>query len=565
MRLKTRRRVTDQAAAADGVGQDVHALTSLHEQLLEAAPDGAIRDATGRIETERALQVSEELWRMSLDGVLEGFALYRCVREAGSIVDFELSYINPAGAQTFGRSVSEVIGARILMLVPPVVQARGFAELVDIVETGQRNGNLQYGHADGIVQGGFNSRSWKFGDGIAVTWRDVTEHEHALAKLRASEQRFRASVQYLHDSLSVFSAVRDGRGGIVDFRWDYANDVSSAITGYSSAALEGRSLLEVLPDHGPSGMLEVYIDVVETGEPWVQPDLWYEDVWGDGQRQRRCFDVRATKLGDGFVVVTRDVTAQREEAQALEAARLKVEHANAELQVANETIRGFTAIAAHDLRSPITSILGFSTLLSEEWETTSEQNRRKFVATIQRQSQNLSMLVDDLLDSASIENGAMTTSPEPVILRAAIDQCVALSNQVAGVTVSCSPELVVRVDAGHLARILNNFVGNAFKYGEPPVRIEAARIEAGGRDCGAAGMIEVRVIDSGPGVPADFLSRLFGKFARADTPATRSQRGTGIGLSIVRGLAEINGGQARYEPNLPRGSCFVVKLPEGAS
>jgi signal transduction histidine kinase len=76
-------------------------------------------------------------------------------------------------------------------------------------------------------------------------------------------------------------------------------------------------------------------------------------------------------------------------------------------------------------------------------------------------------------------------------------------------------------------------------------------------------MVEVRVLDRGPGVPPEFVSRLFSKFARADTPATRAQKGTGLGLSIVRGLAEANGGQARYEANVPNGSCFVVELPTG--
>ena len=119
---------------------------------------------------------------------------------------------------------------------------------------------------------------------------------------------------------------------------------------------------------------------------------------------------------------------------------------------------------------------------------------------------------------------------------------------------SCSPALTVQVDPHHLGRILDNYVQNAFSYGEPPVRIDATRV---------GDMVKVQVLDNGPGVPPEFMSSLFGRFARADTPATRAQKGTGLGLSIVRGLAEVNGGQARYEPNVPNGSCFVVELPAG--
>ena len=239
----------------------------------------------------------------------------------------------------------------------------------------------------------------------------------------------------------------------------------------------------------------------------------------------------------------------------LDVERIRVEQAMAELQTVNEAIRGFTAAAAHDLRSPLVSIIGFSALLTKSWDTFSEEKRRTFVATINRQSQNLSTLVDDLLTSSRIEGGGLSTSPELIVLAGAIDRCLELGNRdIRSVTVSCSPDLIVRVDPHHLGRILDNYVQNAFKYGEPPVRIQATLV---------GDMVEVRVLDYGPGVPPNFVPRLFGKFARADTPATKAQKGTGLGLSIVRGLAEANGGLAHFEPNVPKGSCFVVELPAG--
>jgi signal transduction histidine kinase len=239
----------------------------------------------------------------------------------------------------------------------------------------------------------------------------------------------------------------------------------------------------------------------------------------------------------------------------LDVEKLRVEEANAELQVVNSEIRGFTAAAAHDLRSPVSSIVGFSSILTQSWETFSDDKRREFVASIERQSKNLSRLVDELFTLSSIEGGGLTTSPELVVLGEAIARCLEQgSGDAADVAVSCSPDLVVRVDPQHLARILDNYVQNAFKYGEKPVRIDATRL---------GDMVEIRVLDHGPGVPADFASRLFGMFARADSPATKAQKGSGLGLSIVRGLAEANGGQAHYEPNVPDGSCFIVQLPAG--
>ncbi|NMM24479.1 MAG: HAMP domain-containing histidine kinase [Phycicoccus sp.] len=236
-----------------------------------------------------------------------------------------------------------------------------------------------------------------------------------------------------------------------------------------------------------------------------------------------------------------------------DAERRKVEEANLDLQAVNEAMRSFVAVAAHDLRSPLASIVGFSALLKESWETLTDENRRKFVATIDRQSQNLSRLVDDLLTLSSVEGGSMNARPEAIRLEEALLRRLDLSGGDTGsVMVSCAPDLVVWADPDHLGRILDNYVQNALKYGEPPVQITAER-----RD----GMVEVRVTDHGLGVPPEFVPRLFGKFARATTPKTAAQKGTGLGLSIARALAELNGGETFYEPNVPNGSCFVVRLP----
>jgi signal transduction histidine kinase len=118
--------------------------------------------------------------------------------------------------------------------------------------------------------------------------------------------------------------------------------------------------------------------------------------------------------------------------------------------------------------------------------------------------------------------------------------------------VTCPPELVAVVDPSRHTRILGNYMGNAFKYGEPPVHIEAERV---------GDFVELRVRDHGLGVPPDFVSRLFTKFDCADTPTTRATQGTGLGLSIVKALAEANHGNARYRQDKPKGGCFVVRMP----
>jgi signal transduction histidine kinase len=127
-----------------------------------------------------------------------------------------------------------------------------------------------------------------------------------------------------------------------------------------------------------------------------------------------------------------------------------------------------------------------------------------------------------------------------------------LGEAAAGVTVVGPDHADVAADPDHVEQIVLNYVGNALKYGAPPVTVE---IVAGSR------AFVVRVRDSGPGIEAQFVPQLFEKFAQASTGATRQASGTGLGLSIVRGLARANGGDAWFEPNEPSGSIFAVRLP----
>jgi diguanylate cyclase (GGDEF)-like protein/PAS domain S-box-containing protein len=137
-------------------------------------------------------------------------------------------------------------------------------------------------------------------------------HERAIERARhEADTRFRSLVESLTDAVSVFAAVRDETGSIVDFTWIYANEAAGATTGYPPEDLVGKRLLEVLPAHR-DGTFAVYCDVVDNGTVYIDPALWYDDVWGDGQRRRRAFDVRASRVDDGFVVVSREVTAERE-------------------------------------------------------------------------------------------------------------------------------------------------------------------------------------------------------------------------------------------------------------
>jgi len=119
------------------------------------------------------------------------------------------------------------------------------------------------------------------------------------------------------------------------------------------------------------------------------------------------------------------------------------------------------------------------------------------------------------------------------------------------VTVTVCGPATALVDRGHLQQVLANVLGNAAKYGEPPVEIHVT---------GRTDAVELRVADSGRGVPPEFVPHLFDRFTRAKTGSATTRKGTGLGLFIVHQLVTANAGNIRYEPNRPSGASFVIRL-----
>lgn len=260
----------------------------------------------------------------------------------------------------------------------------------------------------------------------------------------------------------------------------------------------------------------------------------------------------------------------REEAEILQGLAMLVEvalerstiaerehQAATDLLQANETMREFVAIASHDLRTPITVIKGFAGLLEGRWEETSDADRSEYLSTISRQADRLARLVEDLLTVSRIDAGALEPDLHDVDLSAVLPRSVherSADGTVIGVVIP--PGLGARADPDHLDRIMANYLENAVIYGRTPISLEARAV---------GDFVEIRVRDSGDGVPETFVPRLFERFARADISKSKDKRGTGLGLSIVRGLAQAGGGDAWFEANQPSGACFGVRLPRAVS
>lgn len=218
-----------------------------------------------------------------------------------------------------------------------------------------------------------------------------------------------------------------------------------------------------------------------------------------------------------------------------------------DLERANTLLQDLVAIAAHEMASPITAILGFADVALQDGGLSG--GTRESLEVVRRQAERLGRLVSDLMTTSKIQ--VHTLQPQPGIVDVALaarNALQELGREPDCVVIKCPDGLRAWADPDHVQRILVNYLGNAFKYGAPPVVFEAStRGES----------VEVRVRDAGPGIPAAFEPKLFQRFSRAG----RSESpGNGLGLFIVRGLAIANGGDAWNEQQ-GIGACFAARLP----
>lgn len=152
---------------------------------------------------------------------------------------------------------------------------------------------------------------------VIVLVDNINELKEADQALKTSEERFRTSVEALLDGFAILSAIRDRKGKIIDFCYEYVNEAGCRLNQRTREQQVGHSLLELLPNHGPTGILQRYAQVVETGEPLVMESFDYEDTFGSGELARRAFDAQIFKLGDGIAISWHDVTPRKQAEEAL--------------------------------------------------------------------------------------------------------------------------------------------------------------------------------------------------------------------------------------------------------
>lgn len=221
-----------------------------------------------------------------------------------------------------------------------------------------------------------------------------------------------------------------------------------------------------------------------------------------------------------------------------------------ELVRMTELQREFVALAAHELRTPATTVYGLAATLAQR--DLPPELVEELQQTLHSQAERMSRLVEQLLDMSRLDAASIPLNPEPIALKAELEQIVranALGSE-HSVEIDVPESAAVVADRSVLERVVGNLVTNAVRHGEPPVRIVARQHDT---------HLRVSIQDSGEGIDPAFVPNLFDRFQRSDA-ARQTGTGAGLGLSIARLYARAHGGDLVYDPDAD-GARFDLVLP----
>jgi len=501
-------------------------------------------DVTERTRAEAAVRSSEVRYRTLFEMMDEGFCVIELVfDDSGVAVDYRFMETNPAFEKHTG--MIGAVGRMIRDLVPDI-ETHWFENFGRVAQTGEPVRFADVSEA--LERRWFDVYAFRLGvagsNTVAVLFSDISTRKHAEDSLQESEQRYRVATRLVSDVVWTNSAdglMEDEQPGWADF------------TGQSRDEHDGYGWLKAVhPD-----------DVQPTRDAWThavtaKQTFVFEHRVRRGDGEWRLCSIRADPVlaDDGtireWIGVHTDITEQkRTEATLRQFA--------ADMSEADHRKDEFLATLAHELRNPLAPIrTGLEVMKLAGGQVAAVEQTRSMM---ERQLTQMVRLIDDLMDVSRISRGQLTLRTERValaaVLQSAVEASLPLIEQM-GHTLSVTEPthtLMVDADVTRLAQVFVNLLNNAAKYSDRGGHIDL-HVARDGSD------VMVTVHDTGIGITADQLPRIFEMFTQVDRSLEKSQGGLGIGLTLVKRIVALHGGSVEAKSDGPgHGSTFLVRLP----
>ncbi len=500
------------------------------------------RDTTTARHAEVALRESEEQSRNILESITDAFF---AVDQS-----WQFTYVNRSAEVLLDRLPSDLIGKNFWEAYPGV--------------TGNEFETVYRKAMDDLVPGTltafypdhdrwYDIRTYPAANGIAVYFNDVTDRKQAEAALRQSESRFRLVVESAKD----YAIISLDLNGVVT-SW---NSGAERLLGYSEAEIIGRDgRIIFTPEDLEQGKADREMHLALT-QGQAENERWHlrkdgSRFWGSGLMMPLQDEAVTTQ---GFVKIMQDKTAQRQSEAEREQLLQQEQSAREAAERANRIKDEFLAVLSHELRSPLNPILGWTRLLQNgKLDATRQAEALK---TIERNAKLQSQLIEDLLDISRIMQGKLSLTAAPVSLTFVIFaalETVRLAAEAKTIQITLDLDSTIAPimgDAARLQQVVWNLLTNAVKFtpNGGQVTVELRQLNH---------LAQIRVIDSGKGINAQFLPHVFEYFRQEDGSTTRRFGGLGLGLAIVRQIVEMHGGTVEAKSaGENQGAAFIVELP----
>ena len=503
-------------------------------------------DITERKETEEALRLSEK----------ELIEFFQNATEAIHWVgpDGTILRANQAELRMLGYSADEYIGRNIadFHVEQEVIE--------DILERLTRGEALQRYPAkmlckDGSIRDVLINSSVYFEEGTFIHTRcftrDVTEELRVDKALR----RLADIVESTDDAVIA----KDLNGVITNW-----NPGAEKLYGYKAEEIVGKPVNILIPQNRPDEEPAI-LAKLRRGERIDH----YETIRmaKDGSRINVSLTVSPIRNAAGEVIgaskIARDITEQKRAEQEREQLLTRERVAREEAEIANRTKDEFLAVLSHELRTPLTAMLGWLAIL--RGHRLDQETTEHAIETIERNAQAQAQLIEDLVDVSRIVGGKLNLEVRPIDLLPAINAAIEVVHPAANaksinIEINCDSSVgPVTGDPARLQQVIWNLLSNAVKFtpkgGSVQVNFQQAESSA-----------EIVIRDTGIGISADFLPHVFERFRQAESAVTRSHRGMGLGLAIVRHLVELHGGTVTAaSEGENQGATFTIRLPLAAA
>lgn len=502
---------------------------------------------------------SHKMLTSVLKSSLDGIMAFSAVRDDdGRIVDFEWRMANPVAAEAVGQEEEALVGQRLLTAFPDLRDTDLFDAAVRVVETGEplrRELHRERRKREGEkFRGWFRVSAVRLGDGLSVTFHDVTERKEAVEALRESEERFRMMAENISDLVCLHEP---------DGTCTFASPSARRILGYAPDELLGCHPAELThPDD--QARVRTTIERTREGEHGVIERVRLRHRSGSYLHAEAV--CRPIRNDDGRV--TRLLTSTRDVSERVQAEK-DLERTNTELRLRNRELQDFAHIASHDLQEPLRKVRAFAGLMREDYAEEVDETGRYYLERMQDGAERMARLVSDLLSLSRVTTQGDPFEPVDLSEIAAVvrtDLELRIAETGGRVEIGDLPRL--EADHTQMRQLLQNLIGNALKFhreGVPPVvqvrgaRKAASEHDGGNLPPGTSEVCRLVVEDNGIGLEKKFMDRIFTPLQRLHGHSEYD--GTGIGLAVCRRIAERHNGTIHVESTPGEGSCFTVLLP----